>query len=201
MLTDEYGFRYQCGYAKPATLMTLEDKDCIVRAVWLHYVLYHPHAELEQLRRGLYSTLQFKHLIQSHPKELWGLLATSTVFNVTSKFLCNEFAIQYSPNGSNSRTKEEALVLLFFEYITDCGKQQDVTVGDILKFISGSEKIPATGFDSIPKIGFTDDDRLPTASTCDLFITFSRRMATLDYDEFKNKMDFCIHGSHGFGIV
>ena len=201
MLIDEYGFRYQCGYAKPATLMTLEDKDCIVRAVWLHYVLYHPHAELEQLRRGLYSTLQFKHLIQSHPKELWGLLATSTVFNVTPKFLCNEFAIQYSPNGSNSRTKEEALVLLFFEYITDCDKRQDVTVGDILKFISGSEKIPATGFDSIPKIGFTDDDRLPTASTCDLSITFSRRMATLDYDEFKNKMDFCIHGSHVFGIV
>ena len=169
MLTDEYGFRYQYGYAKASYI---DDPDCIVRAVWLHYVLYHPHAELEQLRRGLYSTLQFKHLIQSHPKELWGLLATSTVFNVTPKFLCNEFAIQYSPNGSNSCTKEEALVLLFFEYITDCGKRQDVTVGDILKFISGSEKIPATGFDSIPKIGFAGDDRLPTASTCDLYITF-----------------------------
>ena len=76
MLTDGYGFRYQYGYAKASYI---DDPDCIVRAVWLHYVLYHPHAELEQLRRGLYSTLQFKHLIQSHPKELWGLLATSTV--------------------------------------------------------------------------------------------------------------------------
>jgi len=199
MLTPEFGFRYQCGYTKPATLLSLEDKDCFVRAVWLHHVLYHPHAELEQLRKGFYSTLQMQHLIQLYPKELWRLLVATNEFDVTPKFLCDAFAIQYSPNGSNCRTKEEALVMMFFEYITDCGVRQEVTVGDIMKFISGSEKIPATGFDNTPLIKFTDIYRLPTASTCDLSITFSRAWSMLSYDEFKDKMDDSIHNSHGYG--
>ena len=100
MLTPEFGFCYQCGYTKPATLMTPEDKDCIIRVVWLHHILYHPHAELEQLRKGFYSTLQMQHLIQLHAKEMWGLLIATSEFNVTPKFLCDAFAIQYSPNGS-----------------------------------------------------------------------------------------------------
>ena len=70
-----------------------------------------------------------QHLIQLHAKEMWGLLIATSEFNVTPKFLCDAFAIQYSPNGSNSRIKEEALVLMFYEYITDCGSRQEVTVG------------------------------------------------------------------------
>ena len=62
--------------------------------------------------------------------------------------------------------------MLWFDYVTDCANDDDVTIGDILKFISGSSKVPATGFDSIPKIKFTNKDCLPTVSTCDLAITF-----------------------------
>jgi len=195
----EFDFRYQCGYAKPAALMTLEDRDCMIRAVWLHYVLYQSHAELEQLRKGFHSTLQVQHLMQSYPKEMRIVLVASNTFTVTPQFLCDAFVVQYSPNGSNSRTKEEALVMMFFEYITDCGAREDVTVGSILKFISGSEKIPATGFDSTPMIKFTDSNRLPITSVCDLSITFSRVWSTLNPEEFQGKMDYCINNSHGYG--
>ena len=197
----EFNFLYQCGYTKPIDSIKLSEKDQLIRCVWLHHVLFQPHAELDQLRKGLYNTLQFDHLVHSHAKEVWGLFAASDVFDVTPKYLCDEFAIQYSPNGSNTRTSEQAVVMLWFDYVTDCANDDYVTIGDILKFISGSSKIPATGFDSIPKIKFTNEDCLPTASTCDLAITFPRKMAHLSPKEFKAKMDFCILGSHGFGIV
>lgn len=70
-----------------------------------------------------------------------------------------------------------------------------------MKFISGSSSVPATGFDKIPSIKFTDVDSLPTVSTCDVSITFPRKMSLLKYEEFEQKMDFCIRGSYGFGKV
>ena len=69
-------------------------------------------------------------------------------------------------------------------------------------FFSGSAKVPAAGFDQVPKIRFSDEiDRLPWASTCDLSITFPRVMGLLSEDEFRQKLDMCILGSFGFGIV
>lgn len=97
--------------------------------------------------------------------------------------------------------QEEAIVFSLYDYITDCGSRDDMSVGDVLQFFTGSTKVPATGFDGIPKIKFIAEDRLPTASTCELSITFSRKMASFTVEEFKDKMDFCILGSHGFGIV
>ena len=49
-----------------------------------------------------------------------------------------------------------------------------MTLEEILKFVSGSGKIPAIGFETIPKIKFTGSDRLPNVSTCDMLITFPR---------------------------
>ena len=72
---------------------------------------------------------------------------------------------------------------------------------NILHFISGASKIPATGFDKTPKISFTSEECLPYASTCALSIIFPRSMGCLSYDKFQDKMDFCILGSFGFGTV
>lgn len=55
-----------------------------------------------------------------------GILAYSTLFNVTVVYLQDAFAIQYSDNGSNKRTQEEAIVFHWFEYISNCeGNVQD----------------------------------------------------------------------------
>ena len=88
------------------------------------------------------------------------------------------------------------------QYVFDYPQRQDeIGLGDILKFISGSSKIPATGFENAPSVRFTDIDCLPFVSTCDISITFPRSLAVLTVEEFQNKMDFCILGSHGFGKV
>ena len=164
-------------------------------------MLFQPHAELEQLREGLRSTLQFEHLVRNYNKEIWGLLASSDAFNVTPQFLCDSFVIQYSANGSNNRTREEAVVYMWFEYITDSSGDNAVKIEEILQFMSGSSKIPATGFDGTPTIRFTDGDRLPKVSTCDLSITFSRKMGNLTYEQFNERMTLAIQGSKGFGLV
>lgn len=74
-----------------------------------------------------------------------------------------------------------------------------VSLGNILQFFSGANKLPATGFDESPKIAFTSENRLPSTSTCALKITFPRSLGLLTYTEFEEKMDFCIRDSFGFG--
>ena len=117
---DNFGFQFSCGYTKPTTLLTLDDQEDLVRSIWLHFVLFQPHAELEQLWKGLYQTLRFELLVCSHPNEVWGVLAASTVFVVTPEYLCDSFVVQYSDNGSNNRTKEEAI--LWILWIWSCLK-------------------------------------------------------------------------------
>ena len=52
--SEEFDFRFACGHTKPTQKMNLLDANEMVRSVWLHHVLYSPHAELEQLRKGLH---------------------------------------------------------------------------------------------------------------------------------------------------
>ena len=74
-----------------------------------------------------------------------------------------------------------------------------MTLADILHFMCGATKLPASGFNTTPKIHFTDELTLPRASTCDLSITFPRSYGHLTYSEFKSKLDMCIMDSFGFG--
>lgn len=198
---EEFKFRYECGYNKPTDAMTLNDGKDMVKCIWFHSVLFRCHAALDQLRRGISDTLQFGHLIKSYPKEVWGLFAASSTFNVSAEYLCDEFSVKYSESGSNNRTKEEAVVFLWYDYINDCVERDDIGVGEILMFISGSPKLPACGFGSVPTIQFTDMNILPRASTCDISLTFSRNMHSLSADDFKEKMDYYILNSHGYGEV
>lgn len=192
-------FRFHCGYSKPC--ISLDDKDEFIHSIWLHFVHFNPHAELEQLRKGLHQTLQVELLALTYSNELWAVLAASPIFEVTPKLLLDSLVVHYSENGSNSRTKEEALIYMWSEYVTESSSRVDVTTQEIIKFMSGSSKLPATGFENTPTVFFTDEDRLPTASTCDISITFPRTMALLEYDVFCSKMDMCILGSYGFGSV
>ena len=75
------------------------------------------------------------------------------------------------------------------------------SVSDILKFLTGSDKYPATGFETSPKIYFTGRRCLPLTSTCALTITFSRSWGLLQYPVFVEKMQEILHNSWGFGSV
>ena len=128
--------------------------------------------------------------MSTYAEKAWGLLAASTAFNVTTDYLCDAFVIQYSDNGSNNRTKEEAIIFMWYDYITDCAEWSDISLADPLKFISGSSKIPASGFGSLPKICFTNNDCFPYISTCDIAIIFPRLMASFSVDQLKKERIF-----------
>ena len=55
-------------------LQGYSDADKIVKAIWLHYVYFIPHAKLEQLKRGLCETLQIEILMCLHPEEMHSFL-------------------------------------------------------------------------------------------------------------------------------
>ena len=180
----------------------MEDKEDITRCIWLHYVHFQVHAELDQLRKGLFETLQFELLTIRYPSEVWNMFAASEDFEVTPAFLCDSVLIDYSHNGSNNRTKEETIIYNWNEYIFGLPKADgEVRLADVLMFMSGSSKVPATGFPKTPTIRFTDVDCFPTASTCDVSLMFPRKMALLEFEQFQVKMNFCIKGSYGFGTI
>ncbi len=223
---EDFNFLFHCGYSKPTTNVTLGDKEEITRSVWLHFVYFHPHAELEQLRKGFRETLQVELLICRFCDDVWWTLVPSSAFDVTIEDLTESFAVLYSENGSNNRTKEEAIVYFWYEYITESAGNFDnvfemsitctdlaltlsisvpvgrsVTTAEIVQFLSGATRIPAIGFDTTPKVRFTDEECLPRVSTCDVAITFPRSMGLMRFDKFCEILDMCIKGSFGFGSV
>lgn len=117
---DRFDFRFSCGYNKPTCSMSMGDKSAFVNASWLHYTFFQPHAELQQLRKGFRDTLQMELLICLHPDDVRSLLVPSTLFNVTPVFLLESFIVHHSEPGSNLRTLEEAVMLNWSEFITDC---------------------------------------------------------------------------------
>ena len=198
-MNDELSVRFECGYSKPAHRIDLSHKKEIIKALWLHYVFFTCHAEIEQLRKGFRDTLQMESLVCIHPREILSFLIATKKFDVTSAFLIDSILVNYSLPGSNLRTSEEAIILSWNEYLEECSGNP-VSVSDVFHFLTGSTKIPVTGLYNIPRISFTNEDCLPRVSTCDLCLTFSRSWGQLTYNEFKEKMDMCISDSFGFGM-
>lgn len=198
LLELEFDFRFDCGYTKPTMQITMDDRHDLVKAIWLHYVYFLPLAELQQLRKGFRETLQMELLTVRHSRSVHSLLIASQQFEVTADFFMDSFSIMYSPQGSNNRTKEEAIILYWNEYVTEC-VGEPVSVSDLLSFMSGASKLPAAGFDKTPSIHFMDDNGFPRASTCDLSISFPRDYGLLSCEDFKTKMDMAITNSFGFG--
>ena len=78
------------------------------------------HAELEQLKKGLHGTLQLESFIYSYAREMHYFLAASTNFDVTCDYLLDSMMIRYSDHGSNNHTAEEAVILHWTDYVTEC---------------------------------------------------------------------------------
>ena len=76
-----------------------------------------------------------------------------------------------------------------------------VTFGDVLHFMTGTNCMPAVGFERVPSIQFTDAQQLPVVSTCALSLTLPRSCANMSFEKFQEMMDNCIVGSCGFGSV
>ena len=128
-------------------------------------------------------------------EECWEHLQCSRLQRNT----CDSFAIHYSKNGTNSRTREEAVVYFWCEYVTECADRDDVTLERCWNFWVAHLTFLLPDLIIHRRLRFTNDEWILTVSTSDILITFSRRLELLDYENFKQKMD--VLGSYGLGSV
>ena len=84
----------------------------------------------------------------------------------------------------------------FFHSVIFPGGDAQASLTDVLAFVTGAERPPILGFDTIPTIVF-HQETFPTANTCAIIL----RLPTThdEYEEFKSKMDFAILNSPCFG--
>ena len=112
--------RFECGYQKPTISLQMSDRQELMKAVWLHFVYFLPLAELQQLRKGLRETLQLEMVFVQYPDEMHSFLASSSVFDVTADDIIDWFEVVYSERGSNKRRSEEAVFVMWTNYLMDC---------------------------------------------------------------------------------
>ena len=118
--TEEFAFRFDCGYSKATFQIDISNRDELIKSIWLHYVFFLPHAELDQLRKGLRETLQLEILVILHPNEMRSFLVASTDYDINPNYLLDSFVIRYSRQGDNKRTAEEAVIVYWNDYVMEC---------------------------------------------------------------------------------
>ena len=206
--------RFKAGYAKP--LVTIEDKDDLIRCISLHYLLLSGLVELEQFIEGLKLNGMLQR-IREHPRQVRHLFMSSAENRVTAEMLYKLFICMFSPEGSNKRASEEAIALNFFRYLeavdanevksnlldltTDEETEITLSQSDVLQFITGCSTVPATGFIQQPSVRFDhgDTSRKLHVNSCGNILTLPVTSALTDFESFKNEFTSCLVNSPGFG--
>ena len=78
-----------------------------------------------------------------------------------------------------------------------------VKLAHVLQFVTGSDRIPAIGFDTSLTIMFDHDEpyRNLTVNTCSCTLNFPVSDSLTNYESFKNEFTECMFSSPGFGKV
>ncbi|KAH3752227.1 hypothetical protein DPMN_186842 [Dreissena polymorpha] len=79
---------------------------------------------------------------------------------VTVKMVTQLMEPHFSEEGSNRRTLESAIYSRFIKYIREAAseRRQPVTLGKVLKFVTGTEEKPVLGFSLKPSIHFSENN-------------------------------------------
>ena len=94
--------------------LSLSNKS-VIAAMCLHFSVLVSLAELEQLRRGL-SLLNFNSLVCSYPDILKKVFQPPEC-EITRDYVQDLLVAAFSPNGSNDRTTEEAIIMMWVRYL------------------------------------------------------------------------------------
>ena len=134
----------------------------------------------------------------------------------------NLLKVVFSDAGSNMRVQEEATYMFFIQLLNesegeilfdssliycvllhmhaDPKETGDLTLEEILSFVTGADKVPPSGFQPSPSITFNQDNVYPKASTCALTLILPTKYHS-DYVAFKNKLTFGFKNHGGFGLL
>lgn len=116
--SDEYSFRFDAGVSMPSNSVKIEDKEKITICIAKHFLIYVCKGELDQLKSGM-QHLGVLDLMFRHSALLGPLLTVSGIPQLTSSVLLELFNVDWSPEGSNQREIEEAVILNWTEYVRE----------------------------------------------------------------------------------
>ncbi|XP_052065820.1 G2/M phase-specific E3 ubiquitin-protein ligase-like [Mytilus californianus] len=108
-------------------------------------------------------------------------------------------------SGSNARHNSEDVDQNFESFVHDCEDGTCtydggvVKVDDVLRFITGCSTVPPGGFDARFSIGFTEERKYPTVSTCTFEVVLPLHLK--NYNTFKDIMIESIVSGPGFGQI
>ena len=91
----------------------------LICGICLHFLIYSAKAELDQLKEGL-GTLNLLSTMQSHPLKFLPLLTAANQLELTADAVISLFIVEtWSPEGSNDREAEEAVIFNWENYIRE----------------------------------------------------------------------------------
>ena len=110
MDSQEFYFRFQCGVGEPAASTTLDDRQRIVDAFYLHYCIFAMLTELDQVKQGL-MVQKFNVLMEKYPNVV--RTAFQPVKEVITSSLIEELYCSHTtlaPMGSERWSKQQAII-------------------------------------------------------------------------------------------
>lgn len=127
----------------PSCSVQFGQKDVIVQDLVAHYLVHSCKSELDQLKQGC-SELGLLSLLRTHPTLFKPLLISEGKMKLTARYVETKFRVKWSPQGSNARDREAAVVMAWKEYL-------DGVEGNYIIIVGGC-RIPSRLLSVIPTL-------------------------------------------------
>ncbi|XP_034078711.1 G2/M phase-specific E3 ubiquitin-protein ligase-like [Gymnodraco acuticeps] len=179
------------------------DRELLVKDIVMFQVVHRVQGPFQRFCEGM-KTLGVLDAVRKHPDSFKPLFCYEEHL-LSADQMDNLFIIQLSPEGSNKRTAEERVVTYWRDYLQDAEEEEGPTkVQKILAFTTGATVVPPIGFSPTPSVEFIhngEDDfastpLFPIANTC---VNCIRLPLHESYGVFKDKFDFALGNTYGFG--
>lgn len=184
-------------------IRTLRDRDDLVQDIINFHVIHRVQGPFQRFCEGL-KTLGVLDKVKNYPESFRPLFCHEPV-KLTADAMENLFRFKLSPVGSNKRAAEEMVVTFWRDYLQDSEEEEGPQkLQRILAFATGASVVPPIGFSPSPAVEFIhqDDDNFastplfPLANTC---INCIKLPLHVSYEMFKEKFDFALGNTYGFG--
>uniref|UniRef100_A0A3P9CSX9 HECT domain-containing protein n=1 Tax=Maylandia zebra TaxID=106582 RepID=A0A3P9CSX9_9CICH len=184
-------------------MRSLRDRDLLVHDIVMFQVIHRVQGPFQRFCEGL-KTLGVLEKMRRHPDSFRPLFCYEPHM-LTADQVDDLFNIHLSPERSNRRAAEETVVTFWRDYLQDA-EEGPSKLQKILAFATGATAVPPIGFSPAPSIEFIhrgDDDFsstpiFPLANTC---VNCIRLPLHVSYQLFKEKFDFALGNTYGFGRV
>ncbi|RXN22005.1 G2 M phase-specific E3 ubiquitin- ligase-like protein [Labeo rohita] len=179
---------------------SLTERNSLVQSAAEFFVNGRLRAALDQFSEGL-QTLGLLEEMQKYPAVFYDMFVNEQR-PLQAKDLCSLFYVNFSPQGSNRRAKENQTVCHWRDWLIDVeeGESDAMTLERIMEFATGASTVPPLGFPHRPEIEFLHQDGkiFPEANTCLIIL---RLPIHKEYEMFKTYMTEGIMQSPYFGVA